>query len=319
MAISAGNGSAGLNAPAVIVAGEIFLDLLLIGVDHWPEPGKEIFAREFRREIGGGTAITACALARLGCPAAVLVAIGTDSSAWITSRLESCGVSTESVIIETTEPTGITVIASRPEDRLFITYPGANRRFAELLQSWVEMCQDTLLHVHFAVPLDFESGRRVIEAIRRRNASVSLDVGWNRSWLLDPRAWEIARQIDIFFPNATEAEALTGQRNPERMLRSFADNGVRRVALKLGAAGAAMVWDGEIFYADPIPVDCVDTTGAGDCFNAGFLQALFTGADPRECLLRANICGALSTEAYGGIAGAPDRNRLEQELRKMSV
>jgi sugar/nucleoside kinase (ribokinase family) len=212
MAISAGNGSARLTAPAVIVAGEIFLDLLLIGVDHWPEPGKEIFAREFRREIGGGTAITACALARLGCPAAVLGAIGTDSSAWITSRLESCGVNTGSVIVDSTEPTGISVIASRPEDRLFITYRGANRRLAELLESWVETCQDPLLHVHLAVPLDFESGPRIIDAIRRRNALVSLDVGWNRGWLLDPRAWEIARQIDVFFPNAVEAEALTGER-----------------------------------------------------------------------------------------------------------
>ena len=96
------------------------------------------------------------------------------------------------------------------------------------------------------------------------------------------------------------------------MLRWFADAGLGRVALKLGARGAALLWDGQVEFSAGLGVKTVDTTGAGDCFNAGFLHSWLQGDQPEICLRAANICGALSTEAYGGVAGAPGAARLKE-------
>jgi sugar/nucleoside kinase (ribokinase family) len=89
------------------------------------------------------------------------------------------------------------------------------------------------------------------------------------------------------------------------------------VALKLGARGAALLWDGEILFEPPLPVTARDTTGAGDCFDAGFLHAWLKGEPPRQCLRVANVCGALSTEAYGGIEGFPTPERLRHALERL--
>ena len=155
---------------------------------------------------------------------------------------------------------------------------------------------------------------KLLHAVRRNGASVSLDVGWHVSWLRDPRSLPAISRFDIYFPNESEGRALTGETEPEKMLRRFERAGARRVALKLGACGAALLWDGEILLEVGLPVEPVDTTGAGDCFDAGFLYAWLAGAPPRICLRAANICGALSTEAYGGVSAFPDRYRLERLL-----
>jgi sugar/nucleoside kinase (ribokinase family) len=88
--------------------------------------------------------------------------------------------------------------------------------------------------------------------------------------------------------------------------------------LKLGARGAALLWDGRILYEPPLPVTPRDTTGAGDCFDAGFLHAYLRCEPPQKCLRVANICGALSTEAYGGIEGFPTPERLHQILDRLT-
>jgi len=88
------------------------------------------------------------------------------------------------------------------------------------------------------------------------------------------------------------------------------------VGLKLGGKGAALLWRRRQFLTDPVPVETVDTTGAGDSFNAGFIFAWLRGYSARRCLRIANICGALSTRALGGIAAFPSLPELaEYEAR----
>ena len=107
---------------------------------------------------------------------------------------------------------------------------------------------------------------------------------------------------------------MTGEGDCERILRKLGAAGARRVAVKLGRDGAALLWDGEVTQVGAFPAQPVDTTGAGDCFNAGFLHFWLQGESPLNCLRAANICGALSTEAYGGIDGFPDLDRIRREL-----
>ena len=302
----------------IMVAGELYADLILSGFEFWPSPGQEAFAKTYHREVGGGAANTACGMAKLGSRAAVLGVIGADGD-WLIDRLHQNGVDTAQIARDSSEPTAFTVAVSTPQERSFFTYLGANRGFpSALAEAAAANHLSRARHVHLAFAPDLDTAADLFAAIRRNGCTVSLDVGWHEPWLRDPRMRDILPLLDGFFPNETEAHAITGLQDPEENLRWFQEAGVRRVALKLGARGAALLWDGDIRFAAPLPVTPIDTTGAGDCFNAGLLHSWLRGDPPEVALNVANICGALSTEAYGGVAGVPDARRLEQCLKTQS-
>lgn len=289
-----------------ITVGDVFVDLIMTGFAVWPQPGEEAFAQALTREIGGGAAITANGLARLGERVALCAAIG-EGSAWFVSRLRACGISDCLLQPVADDALGTTVSVSTAADRAFFTYQGANRKLPALLTD--EHLIDTLTrarHVHFACALAPEQLLSLTQRLHEARTTVSLDVGWQVGWLSDARSWDVLRAIDCFFPNEREAELMTGQTLPQEMLRRFADAGLSAVALKLGAQGAGLWWHGEIHWALPLSVTPMDTTGAGDCFDAGFLSGWLRGNSPAQCLQLANQCGAYSTERAGGIASFPD-------------
>ena len=299
----------------VVVAGELYTDLIMSGFDFWPQPGREAFAKEFHREIGGGAAITACGLAKLGTRAALLGLVGVDGD-WLLDHLQRSRVDTSQIQTNPAEPTAFTVAVTAPGDRAFLTYPGANRGFpAALAEAAAGKLLTGARHVHLAFAPELETASALFLAIRGNGCTLSLDVGWHEDWLADPRALDALRWIDIFFPNEIEAARLTGETDPEPCLKKLAAAGMKRVALKLGPRGAALLWDGKILFDAPPEVTPVDTTGAGDCFDAGLLHTWLKGASPEKLLRAGNICGACSTEAYGGISGFPSAARLGRELK----
>lgn len=300
-----------------MVAGDLFMDIIMSGFPHWPEPGEESVASEICREVGGGAAITACGLAKLGSKVGVLGVVGSDMGAWVIDRLRRSGVETSGIHYELNEATAFTVAISSPRERSFFTYPGANAVFPSILmEAATERMLSHARHVHLACAPELDSMLEMLQALRENDCCISLDVGWHETWLRDARAMAAVRNVDIFFPNQKEACAMTGERDPERILEQFRDEGVKAVALKLGSRGAGMLWQGRISFVGRHPVDPVDTTGAGDCFDAGFLYASLRSEDAETCLRAAAICGALSTEAFGGLSGFPSRERLEEELKK---
>ena len=244
---------------------------------------------------------------------------GEDTGPWLVGCLEGCGVDASEIRFDAVEPTGFTVAATTPEDRAFLTYGGANRLLPTALAAatgngWSLHAR----HVHLACSPVLDGFPDLVDAVHRAGSTVSLDVGWHEDWLRDARALAGVARLDIFFPNELESRAMTGETDPERALRRFAEAGAKAVALKLGPGGAALLWGGQILFAPGLPVNAVDATGAGDCFDAGFLHAFLAGAPPEVCLRTANICGALSTERYGGIAGFPSPERVESELKRQS-
>jgi sugar/nucleoside kinase (ribokinase family) len=299
-----------------LVAGEVYIDLILSGFDLWPRPGEEAFAREFRREIGGGAAITACGLARLGTSAAVFGVVGADHRDWMAGRLAERGVSAERLAVHADEPTGFTVAVTAQHDRAFFTYLGANRDFPRALEDAAGKRRLDARHVHLGFAPDWAHAAELFDAIHANACSVSLDAGWHEDWLTDPRAMHVLSKLDIFFPNETEAMRMTGETEPERILRRFEEAGLKCVALKLGARGAAVLHEGEIRFVPALAITPRDPTGAGDCFDAGFLDAWLRGGSAETCLRAGNICGGLSCEAYGGIEGFPSRERLEREMER---
>src|SRR5882724_5478609 len=93
----------------VLVAGEVYIDLILGGFDCWPQPGHEAYASQYHREIGGGTPITACGLATLGTRTGLFGIAGGDHHAWIAARLAEKDVDTSMLTSDSDQPTGISV------------------------------------------------------------------------------------------------------------------------------------------------------------------------------------------------------------------
>jgi sugar/nucleoside kinase (ribokinase family) len=113
-----------------ITVGDVFVDLVMCGFAALPQLGEEAFARRLRREIGGGAAITACGLSRLGARVSLLAMVRQSDGQCLLERLKDCGVETADIRFHLSEPTGLTVAASTAEDRAFLTYPGANQLWA---------------------------------------------------------------------------------------------------------------------------------------------------------------------------------------------
>jgi ribokinase len=300
-----------LKKDGVAVIGEFFIDEIFSEFDAMPKLGEECFARRFQREVGGGAAITAVGLAKLGVEVSVLGVVGRSDGDWVVNRLKSFGVDCSALEYHPTEPTGITVSVSTREDRAFFSFYGANQPLESLLDRSETLSRlARFRYVHFACAPDAELYAKFFATLSKRTR-ISIDVQSHMSWLTRPESLNLLRSCTMFFPNWREGTWISAEMEPPDILVRLREKGVRGVGLKLGGKGAALLWRGKQFLVDPFPVETADTTGAGDCFNAGFIFAQLRGHRPQRCLNIANICGALSTRALGGIAAFPTLSELE--------
>lgn len=295
----------------VVTVGEIYIDHVFSGFQNWPLPGEEIFTRNYLRELGGGAAITACTLGRLNRKTAVCGVVGEVEELWIRRRLEDFHVETEGVR-RVHGSSGVTVSVSVLSERSFYSYAGSNKLLGEYLASrdLTQQLQHAA-HVHFAVPLERRYAQAVLPALKDAGCTVSLDVGWQPEWYRKPENLQTCIEIDYFLPNRKEAECLTGKERPEEVLLGLEQLGFSHVVVKLGADGAAIRTGGRMLQVPSPDIKVVDTTGAGDAFDAGLIDAVLAGADAEEMLRRAAACGALSTRAAGSLNGLPTRQELE--------
>jgi ribokinase len=299
----------------VLVAGDLFLDLVMTGFESWPNPGEESFAREFHKEVGGGAAITACCLSKLGVRTLVLGVVGKGDGQWMLGELSKRGVDASEIRIAEDEPTAFTVSVSMAHDRALFTYAGANRKFPATLDPIADLAKRTgARHIHLGHAVNPGRAESLFQAIRDIGCTVSLDVGWHPEWLSNPKAIRALRVVDVFFPNLREASEITKETEPRRILQALSRLRLRCVALKMGREGAALLSNEEVMFQEPGRVVAVDTTGAGDCFDAGFLYAWLREKSPRQWLKAGVACGEASVRVMGGVAGAPTREELETLL-----
>lgn len=292
-----------VNTAQLVVVGEVYLDHIFSGFARWPAPGEEALARHYTRELGGGTVITACALARLGCNVRVLGAIGAQDRAVFAQRLGEFGVSADG-LVDSEAGTGVTTSVSLQEDRSFFTYIGANAELGTLLlreQSIAAMC--AARHVHFAMPLPAALAAVVLPLLASAGCTTSLDVGFSPAWLSDPANHATCRAMTWFLPNQKEAALMGCGDGADACLAWARALGLRQAVIKRGAAGA-MVIDNN--GARPIAAPSVpvrDTTGAGDAFDAGFLAAQLRGLPLDESAQHGCHAGAACCSALGALDG----------------
>lgn len=296
----------------VAVVGEIYEDHIFTGFQTWPKPGEEVFTSQYIREVGGGGAITACSLAKLGRKVCLVGTVGAEDRPWLDRRLSSFGVQIDG-LVSGNGRSGVTVSLSVIDDRSFFTYVGENSHLEEQLarDQVVEMLLASR-HVHFAMPITAPVAQGLIPRLQAAACTISLDVGHHAEWLRDHANHSTRAKVDYFLPNQREAELLSGSTDVASYLRLTQQLGWRTAVVKLGRHGAAMRQGEHTWTAQSPDVQVVDTTGAGDAFDAGFIDALLDNMTAEECLRRACVCGSMSTRAAGALTSLPSKKELQE-------
>jgi sugar/nucleoside kinase (ribokinase family) len=290
----------------VLVLGDANPDLILRGGDLAAVSGqREAVVEGAVLTVGGSGAIFACGAARLGLRVALVGVIGDDVfGGYIREELRSRGVDVGGLVVRTGRPTGVSVVLSRGGDRGTYTAPGT---IAELRAEDIDV---SLLaaarHIHVSSFFLQDALRSelagLLDGARSSGSTTSLDPNWDPSEMWDGGILDVLHRVDVFLPNATEATRIAATQDVEAAVQVLA-GACRMVAVKLGVDGGMVRSGEESVRAPRIHGEVVDTIGAGDSFDAGFVFGVVRGWSSRRALALANACGGLSCRAVGGVDG----------------
>jgi sugar/nucleoside kinase (ribokinase family) len=300
----------------MLVVGEINPDIVVGDPDPVPAFGEvERLVASIGLTVGSSSAIFACGAARLGLRTAFVGVVGADPfGRFMLEAMAARGVDVSACTIDPDRPTGATVILTSGRDRAMLTAMGTIGAL-EVDTIPVDM-QDRTRHLHSGCFFLQETSRDRLPAFfataRARGVTTSFDTNWDPSGRWDGVA-EMLGACDVFLPNEAEACRIARRDDVDEAARELVRMGAADrtdggpiVAVKLGAKGAIAAGpEGVIVRQAAMPVDPVDTTGAGDSFNAGFLRAWLDGGSLADALRLGVVCGALSTRAQGGVDGQP--------------
>jgi sugar/nucleoside kinase (ribokinase family) len=257
--------------------------------------------------LGGSATITAVAASRLGAKVALAGCVGDD---WIgralVAELTAIGVECRVRVIPDV-PTSLTVVVKRGRDRAILTTQ------TSLAQLDCSLVPDDLLtdcrHVHvggyFLLPGLWDGLPDLFGRARAAGATTSIDPNWDPTEQWQGNLAKTLPVTDVFLPNLAEASLISGQDDPVAAARHLASGG-RTVAVKLGAQGALACRGDQVEQVSALADKPVDSVGAGDNFNAGFLVGTLRGYSLRETVGLAAACGSLSTQGYGGTGASID-------------
>lgn len=304
----------------VLVVGDANPDLLLTG-DTVPRFGQaEQLLDAADLLLGGSAAIVACGLARLGVRTALAAVVGDDQfGAFVRDRVRELGVDDSAVSTSATRPTGLSVVLSEPADRAILTLPGTIPALGvDAVREAVARMRPRHVHVasYFLQPGLAAELPPLLDELRRDGVTVSLDTNWDPA-----ERWaglgEVLRRVEVFLPNREEALAI-GSAVAGRALSDLDEAASAlsalgcRVVVKAGADGGVAFEDGaRVASAPGLVLEVVDTTGAGDSFDAGYLAAVLRGVESEDERLRwAAVAGSLSVRGRGGTGAQATADEL---------
>jgi sugar/nucleoside kinase (ribokinase family) len=295
----------------VLVVGDYCLDLIFTGLPQFPALGIEIVGTGFEM-TGGGCYNSAVALHRLGLKIAWAADFGNDEfSRFVLERARSEGLDETFFIHHNRSLRQITVAASYPQDRAFIAFYDPGPAVPAAMKALTTASAKVLYIPGFYSGAFAGVGLRLARA---RGMKLVMDGNTNEQLRLSESPVRRAvKGLDMFMANAREARVLTGLDDLEHAIRTLAEISPL-VVIKDGAGGAYACDGGPIVHEPAIEVKPLDTTGAGDCFNAGFLKAWLDGRPLGECLRWGNIVGGLSTLGMGGTGRVVTSKDVEDRL-----
>jgi sugar/nucleoside kinase (ribokinase family) len=303
----------------LIVAGEVNLDLILYGLPESLPLNREILATDFEVTLGSSSAILAHNISLLGIHTGFVTRTGGDELGRIAmERLAESQVDLSHAIRSTTgTKTGVTLLLHHGGTRRILTYPGVmfEMTCADLDLDYLSSAR----HFHLS-SLFLQKGLHaglpdLFRVLKQRGLTISLDTNDDPEDRWDGVLEEILPYVDVLLPNDDEIRHIARRDTVEGALDVLAPR-VPLIAVKCGARGALVQQGNQRIEVAGVPVTPVDTIGAGDTFNAGFLSAWLRGADPAICARAGNLTGALSTLRPGGTEAFRDRSLREDFLRQ---
>jgi sugar/nucleoside kinase (ribokinase family) len=294
----------------IFVLGELNVDLIFSGEDVTPEWNREKLVDQFEQVLGSSSAITAAVLAGLGHSVYFVGVVGDDPFGhFCIEQLKTKGVKTDFVTVDPKLKTGVTLSLSTSKDRALITYMGAIPKLKKdyLPKGLFQMAD----HIHFGsyyLQQDIRlQWKEIFAEAKRVGVTTSFDTGWDpdNQWHASDLL-ELLEITDFFIPSEDELfQILKINQLTDIKDKLPQKRGV--VAVKRGKNGSVLIdKDGTSVSVEAFLVKPIDTTGAGDSFNAGVISGYLSGKQGEELLRFANACGALATLRVGGASSVPN-------------
>jgi len=290
----------------LLTVGNIYVDHNVFGVKSGDEfrleSGKDYFASNGERVLGGSAVNVAMQARRLNIEVGFVGKTGTDSGAEeVRELLESQGIISDLVGEDAEHATSMAVnLIDKNGEFIGMHYGEASKTLAvedvELSHDLFERCNGVYFGGTAKQPVLFGECAKLFSGLDKRGIKVFYDpnrfpaheVLIDRSLLHDQLAY-----VEGYFPNEEELLQATDKTDVEEALRQVLSNGVKFVALKMGAKGCRIKTQTEDFAVEGKPVKAISTVGAGDCFNATFIVYYLKGLSLRECANRATTAAAI--------------------------
>ncbi len=291
----------------VFVVGDYCLDFIFSGLRELPQLGSEIEAPDFSISPGG-TCNAVITMHRLGLNVGWCADFGKDQlSRLILDHLISEEVPTDLFEYHDYPFRNITVSLSFPSDRAFVAYYDKKKSYFSVLKHLPNLHAKLMYIPGLFYGPELHIGKNFIS---KKNMVLFMDGNTNKNETLAMHTVKKAIQsVDIISMNAKEACQMTKKGNIVEASYEIAEL-CNHVIIKDGERGAIANWEGNLLTSRAINVNAIDTTGAGDCFNSGFIKAYLSGHTIQDCLNWGNIVGGLSTEKLGGVG----RHIREQDV-----
>jgi sugar/nucleoside kinase (ribokinase family) len=287
----------------VLIPGRPSIDVMFGGLPSWPRLGEDVFATTFGVCAGTGFN-TPAAANRLGLRVGHIATIGNDLwSRMVREEFDAEGLPTTFLRVLDRPIPFISVAMNHDDDRGFVSFDAGTKRDEEdRLHHVLEVVSSVpARHLHAYVG---EASLGISERAHARGMTVSLDAWGGHTWAAVIPIADLLVHTDVVFANESEACAMTGVRDVRVALERLADH-CPCVVIKRGGRGAIAMAGGAVSEVTARPVEVVDTTGAGDCFNAGFLYGWLADLPLRDSLTLGNICGGRAASTFGGYRGCP--------------
>lgn len=299
----------------VLTLGDLCVDLILSDKDIIPEFGqKEKLIKDYSLEMGGSCSIFACQTSKLGLKTALIGNVGQDSfGELIYDTLDSANVSTQFINKNPKIKTGISTVLNTGNDRAILTYSGTidSVKIEDVTDNILERVRHFHIGSYFIMKKIQPHYSEIIKKLENYGATISLDTNWDPDERWDNGIWDILPHVNIFFPNLNEAMAITGKSTGEEAINKL-KKAVDIIVIKMGEEGALAYHKDMVYKANAISVDVMDTVGAGDNFDGGFIYGFLNGKTIEESLNIACTCGSYSTLKAGGTEGQLTLSKLNE-------
>lgn len=293
----------------VLVLGSINIDFVSF-VSRYPQPGETLTSNDFGIFQGGKGANQAIALAKLDIPTLMLGKVGKDVlSDFALSSLQESGVDTSGIDKSQKNSTGSASIwVNAQGQNSIVIYPGANGEVDEdfIIQHEKFFDDASWLLTQFEVPL--ESILVALKFAKEHDLKTIIDPAPVKK-ISNDDIWGL---VDYLLPNEIELKELTRTEDVLKGIHTLKSWGVKEVIVKLGKQGAAYEGKGKLVAFPAIPVEQrIDTTGAGDCFIAGFLYGMIQQRDISQAIKIANLTASYSIQKKGAAISFPKKSEID--------